>query len=166
MYAGLRKDDPVAHLTPYLAQAGYNTPTAWKDMWSPGSLELLSTPGKFSTLPFWVNATQVFYDQRLFTKYNFTPPQTWDDLMAMCATLKKDSVPCFGEEGGFADYNMFWLSELTDRLIGPDALLKAATDKTGQEWLKPDYASAATKEASLKANGYLPKGFEGSQYPA
>ena len=166
MYAGLLKDNLLADLTTYLGQPGFNTTTTWKDMWTPGSLELLSTPGQLTALPFWVNATQIFYDERLFTKYNFTAPTTWDELMADCATLKKDNLPCFGQEGGFADYNMFWLSELTDRLIGPDALLKASTDKTGQTWLAPDYLTAATKEASLKANGYFPKGFEGSQYPA
>ena len=166
MYAGLRKNGLVADLTPYLSQPGYNTTTPWKDEWTKGSLELLSTPGELTTLPFWVNGTQIFYDQRTFTKYNFTVPTTWDQLMAMCATLKADSVPCFGEEGGFADYNMFWLSELTDRLLGPDALLQASTDKTGQMWLQPGYLAAAQKEASLKSSGYFPAGFEGSQYPA
>jgi raffinose/stachyose/melibiose transport system substrate-binding protein len=166
MYAGLRKDGLVADLTPYLAQPGAGATTAWKDSWSAGSLELVSTPGQLTTLPFWVNATQVFYDQRVFDANGLTPPATWDELMAICATLKGKGLPCFGQEGGFADYNMFWLSELTDRLIGPDALVKAATDKTGQAWLQPDYLTAATKEASLVANGYFPKGFEGSQYPA
>jgi raffinose/stachyose/melibiose transport system substrate-binding protein len=166
MYAGLRKDGLVADLTSYLNQPGYNTTTSWKDTWAAGSLELLSGQGQFTTLPFWVDATQIFYDERLFSKYKFSTPGTWDELMSMCATLKNDSVPCFGQEGGFADYNMFWLSELTARLIGPDALLKAATDKTGQVWLQPEYLAAAQKEASIKANGYFPKGFEGSQYPA
>jgi raffinose/stachyose/melibiose transport system substrate-binding protein len=165
MYAGLR-NGLVADLTPYLNQPGYNTTTTWKDMWSAGSLELLSTPGQLTTLPFWVNATQVFYDERLFTKYNLSVPTSWDQLMSMCATLKAQGVPCFGQEGGFADYNMFWLSELTDRLIGPDALINAASDKTGQTWMQPEYLDAAQKEASLKANGYFPQGFEGSQYPA
>jgi len=166
MYAGLQKDGLVADLTPYLGQKDASGSSTWKDDWSAGSLELLSKPGELDTLPFWVNATQVFYDQRTFDKNGFTAPATWDALMAMCATLKTASLPCFGEEGGFADYNMFWMSELTDRLMGPDALLTAATDKTGQTWLQPDYLAAAQKEASLKSNGYLPKGFEGSQYPA
>jgi ABC-type glycerol-3-phosphate transport system substrate-binding protein len=165
-YAGLRKDGLVADLTQYLEQPGYDTTTKWKDTWSEGSLQLLSGEGQLTTLPFWVDATQIFYDERLFTKHSFTAPGTWDELMAMCATLKSANMPCFGQEGGFADYNMFWLSELTDRLIGPDALLKAATDKTGQTWLQPDYLTAARKEASINANGYFPKGFEGSQYPA
>jgi raffinose/stachyose/melibiose transport system substrate-binding protein len=166
MYAGLRKDGLVADLTSYLAQPAAGSTMAWKDTWSAGSIELLSTPGQLTTLPFWVNATQFFYDQRLFDSNSLTPPTTWDELMTLCATLKAKSVPCFGQEGGFADYNMFWLSELTDRLIGPDALIKAATDKTGQVWLQPDYLAAATKEASVVTNGYFPKGFEGSQYPA
>lgn len=166
MYAGLRKDGLVADLSSYLAQPAVGGTGSWKDSWSSGSLELLSTPGQLTTLPFWVNATQVFYDQRVFDTNGLSAPATWDDLMAICAKLKAKALPCFGQEGGFADYNMFWLSELTDRLIGPDALVKAATDKTGQVWLQPDYLNAATKEASLVANGDFPKGFEGSQYPA
>jgi ABC-type glycerol-3-phosphate transport system substrate-binding protein len=166
MYAGLRKDGLVADLTPYLAQPGYNTTDTWKSQWTTGSLELLSSPGQLTTLPFWVNGTQVFYDQRTFDKYNFSVPTTWDQLMTMCATLKAANQPCFGEEGGFADYNMYWLSELSDRLMNGTALLQAATDKTGQMWLQPGFLTAAQDEASLKSSGYLPKGFEGSQYPA
>ena len=166
MYAGLRKDGLVVDLTSYLNQPGYQVTTPWKDSWATGSLELLSSTGQLDTLPFWVNATQIFYDERIFTANGLAAPKSWDDLMAICATLKTKNLPCFGQEGGTADYNMFWMSELTDRLIGPDALQAAALDKTGKTWEQPGYLAAATKEASLKANGYFPKGFEGSQYPA
>jgi raffinose/stachyose/melibiose transport system substrate-binding protein len=166
MFAGLMKEGLLRDLTPDFSTPAADGSGTWKDQWVNGSLDLLSIPGQLNTVPYWVNAKQVFYDQRLFDKYGLTVPETWDALMADCAKVKAAGLACFGQEGGYPYSNLAWMSELAARSIGGDALLKAAEDKSGKTWLDPAYLAVAQKIYSIRQSGYFVPGFEGNQYPA
>lgn len=166
MHSGLMGDGLIGDLSAELDGPALTPGGTWRSTWADGSLELLSIAGQNNTLPFWVNAAQVFYDQRVFDKSGLKPPQTWAELQALCTKVATSNQPCFAQDGTNAVNNDQWFSIFSDRLLGCDGWAKAAADRTGQTWLEPGYLEVARKVYSIKSEGLFSKGFEGSQYPA
>jgi ABC-type glycerol-3-phosphate transport system substrate-binding protein len=80
----------------------------------PASLkDLFSWKGKAYGLPKLVNYWGVFYSKPVFEKYNLSVPKTWDDLLAMCKTLKENKVYCFGQQISDRSWASFiWFEEV------------------------------------------------------
>jgi raffinose/stachyose/melibiose transport system substrate-binding protein len=113
----------IIHLRPYaagaaLADAGYLEPlTGIKgmDVFSKDTL-LAATgkDGKVYGVPTVFSSTQVFYNKKIFQKYNLQEPKTWDELLKTADTLKKNNVTpfAFGSKEG-------WILSLTQGTLGP-----------------------------------------------
>ncbi|HAN57719.1 MAG TPA: sugar ABC transporter substrate-binding protein [Erysipelotrichaceae bacterium] len=54
-------------------------------------LEYVPTKGTYG-VPYVANAAGVLYSKKIFKKYGYKVPQTWNDLMALCKQMKKDGV--------------------------------------------------------------------------
>lgn len=70
--------------------------------------------GKVYGVPLSINTAQIFYNKDIFKKYHLSEPKTWDDLIAIAKTLKKNGVVpfAFGTKDG-------WLLSLSHSIIGP-----------------------------------------------
>ena len=71
--------------------------------------------GKIYAIPdniaYWV----VFYNKKVFAKYNLSEPKTWDDLTNIAATLKKNDVTPFGASISGRWPAFIWFEELLIR---------------------------------------------------
>ena len=53
--------------------------------------------GRTSVIPFSVAAASVIYNKRIFAEHDLEVPTTWDELLAVCETLKgADVIPIYG----------------------------------------------------------------------
>lgn len=52
-------------------------------------------PGRTSVLPYSVMAASVIYNTEIFDQYGLKVPETWDELLAVCNTLKENGVTPF-----------------------------------------------------------------------
>jgi raffinose/stachyose/melibiose transport system substrate-binding protein len=113
----------IIHLRPYaagaaLADAGYLEPLTnvkGMDVFTKDTL-LAATgkDGKVYGVPTVFSSTQVFYNKKIFQKYNLQEPKTYDELLKTADTLKKNKVTpfAFGSKEG-------WLLSLTQGTLAP-----------------------------------------------
>ncbi|MCI6984190.1 MAG: ABC transporter substrate-binding protein, partial [Treponema porcinum] len=51
-------------------------------------------------IPYAMNASGLMYNKAIFEKYGLTPPETWSELMDVCAVLKNAGIPAFAMSFG------------------------------------------------------------------
>jgi raffinose/stachyose/melibiose transport system substrate-binding protein len=115
----------IIQLRPYrgaakLADAGYLVPLDDKikglSNITPGLVDAAKgSDGKIYGVPLSVNSVQIYYNKKIFQENNLSVPQTWDDLMKICQTLKAKGITPFalgGKDG--------WILSLTHGALGPD----------------------------------------------
>lgn len=51
-------------------------------------------------IPYAVNASGLMYNKAIFEKYGLTPPETWSELIDVCAVLKNAGIPAFAMSFG------------------------------------------------------------------
>ena len=164
--AALFKNDQVIVLDDMLDTPAYGEETPFKDIFLPGVLDPYKMNGKVVMIPYELITSAFWYDEGLFTANGITPPKTWDELLAMCETLKGKDIPCFAQDGTVDFYNAYWFYWLAQRVMGPGAWYKAVADTTGAAWDDPGWLKVAQLEQELATKGYFMKGFEGSVWPA
>lgn len=113
----------IIHLRPYaagaaLADAGYLEPLdSVKGMSVFAKDTLLAatgSDGKVYGVPTVFSSTQIFYNKKIFQKYNLQEPKTWDELLKIADTLKSNKVTpfAFGSKEG-------WILSLTQGTLAP-----------------------------------------------
>jgi len=80
--------------------------------YSPGILDAMSYEGKIYGAPFSSSAWIMFYSKTVFETYNLQIPETWDEFMSVCETLKTNGVTpiAFTIGGGWTSF--FWFQEI------------------------------------------------------
>jgi raffinose/stachyose/melibiose transport system substrate-binding protein len=102
----------------------------------------------------------MFYQRPIFTKYNITPPKTWDDLMSLCKQLKDAGVTPMEMPGkdGILPYFLYQLAvSSTLGEAGAQDLLTGKVKLTDDKLLP-----AATLMTQLQP--YFSDGFESVSY--
>ncbi|MFC5703204.1 ABC transporter substrate-binding protein [Cohnella faecalis] len=96
--------------------------------------------GKIYGVPIALNATQIFYNKKIFADLQLSEPQTWDELMKVADTLKSNKITPFavGSKDG-------WILSLVHSAIAPgfyggtafeEQLLKGEKKFTSPEFVK------------------------------
>lgn len=132
-----------------------------------GLLDLYLTDGNYYFVPYEYITSGFFYNKTIFDEYGLKPPETWQALMDLSATLKENGVPPFMQDN-IPENNNYWYYYTVDRQMGPGALLAAASDPTGQTWDEPGYLEAAKMIQQISAAGqnYFQEDYLGSTWPA
>jgi ABC-type glycerol-3-phosphate transport system substrate-binding protein len=92
----------------------------WEEV-IPEKVRVLSqSGGRYYHLPthyFW---TAFVYNEALFAQYDLTPPETWDEFLAVCATLKQHDVTpiAIGFSQGDVWQAILWFDYLNIRING------------------------------------------------
>jgi raffinose/stachyose/melibiose transport system substrate-binding protein len=130
----------IIHLRPYaagiaLADAGYLEPLDSIKGLSVLSKDSLAAAtgkdGKVYGVPTVFSSTQIFYNKKMFKKFNIEEPKTWDELIKAADTLKQNKITpfAFGSKEG-------WILSLTHGALGPavyggtDFVKKVTTGQT------------------------------------
>lgn len=157
----------IIQLRPYapglaLAKAGYLEPlndVEGIDVFPEHVIEATQgDDGNIYGVPLSINSAQIFYNKKLFQEHSLETPNTWDELIEVAETLKKNGIVpfAFGSKEG-------WLLSLSHAIVGPafyggnhfvDQLLTGDTDFTSDAFKK-------SLQAMKELTPYFPDNYTG-----
>ncbi|MCI5800687.1 MAG: extracellular solute-binding protein [Oscillospiraceae bacterium] len=127
----------------------YDTNTEWQENYNPALLEPFRTDeGALYGLDYDLTVKLFFYNIDIFNEYNLTPPETWDELIQICETLKSNGVLPISE--GDADQ---WpathlLAQLFHVMV-PQEVRDVDYNPASGDWTNPAYLDALGKYSEL-----------------
>ncbi len=110
--------------------------------------------GQLVALPFELNIEGFWYNKQIFTQNGLQPPDTWDQLVQIAASLQQKGIQPFSASGiqGWPITRL--IGNYLFRKLGPNALDSV---KSGQAKLTdPAYVEAAQAVANLGKQDYFP----------
>jgi len=112
--------------------------------------------GPLSALPFELNIEGFWYNKQIFAQNGLQPPQTWDELVQIAASLQQKGIQPFAASGKQGWPLTRLVGNYIFRSLGPDALQSV---QSGQAKLTDAaYVAAAQAVANLGKQGYFGKG--------
>ena len=151
---------------PYLEETNCEGDAKWGDTFRKGLLDLERVDGKVMVLPHTLMTSGFFYNVAMFEENKINIPETWDQFLEVCEALKKLGVAPIASDGTESGYNGWYFTWFCIRKGGPDKLLQAGLDKTGEAWDDPAFLEAAEIEEDFLKRGYFQEGYEGSTWPS
>jgi N-acetylglucosamine transport system substrate-binding protein len=119
--------------------------------------------GTFDKVPYTLNFTYtvwgLWYSKRLFAEKGWTFPTTWDEMLALCATIKAAGIAPWTYQGKYPEYINDPLLAMAAKTGGP-ALIQAVDNLEPNAWKAPGLLAAAEAFAELAGKGYLMSGSE------
>lgn len=107
--------------------------------------------GKYVYFPYTPQFLNVWYNKDIFEECGITEkPKTWDEMMEVCATLKKNGYTPFTSDQNHIDYN---LSLYLERLLGAEGTNELANGD-GSAWDNPEVLKAVKKFEDAASKGY------------
>ena len=129
----------------------------------PSAISLLGLlEGKYAEeglyeLPLGMNVEGFWYNKEMFEEFGIEIPQTWDELLAACETLKANGITPIGM-GGSSKWTLTRLIHAyAIRKLGPDCMYKAADGLLS--FNDPGFVEAAQAVQDLAQNGYFGEGY-------
>ena len=130
-----------------------------KDSFISGTTEAYAVDGKTYGLPLELNIAPVYYNKKIFEKYNLEVPETYEDFKNVVKTLADNGVTpiTLGNKDRWT--GSLWYMYLADRLGGPETLTNAITRSGSFE--DPALVKAAEEIQNLVGMDAFVKGFNG-----
>lgn len=150
--------DRLLDLKPYMeADDSWST---YKD----SAMSIMELDGKIYGAITDTHVQGLYYNKAYFEEFGINPPETWEDLLAACETLKSNGIDPIAVTGTYAPYMGAWLDYLMIREVGYDAAYQAVHNGTLNE--VPGIQRAVEKCKQLIDRGYFLQGFEGTDFTA
>jgi raffinose/stachyose/melibiose transport system substrate-binding protein len=122
--------------------------------------ETLHAAGKVYALPFAQQSMLVIYNQALFDKAGVKPPESWDDLIAVCKALQAKGITPFANGTATAWINETLVGSLLPSVIGKAFEADVLAGKA--DFTDPRFVGALARLEGLKP--YLAPSFTGIDY--
>lgn len=159
--ATLIAHNQITDLTALFNAPSYDTPgKTVGDTLLPGVKESGEFDGKPYILNYVYTVIGVWHSESLFTKRGWEYPKTWDDMMKLCAEIKKSGMAPWALQGKYSAYTLMLLMPLAAKAGGLD-VLKNIDNLENSAWKQEPMVDAAAAVSSLVKNGYLLKGTQG-----
>ncbi|MET8676888.1 N-acetylglucosamine/diacetylchitobiose ABC transporter substrate-binding protein [Streptomyces sp. NPDC004647] len=152
----------LADLTPLLDAPSIDDPKKKvRDTLRPGVVEM----GQFDGQPVWIfyyayTVYGVWYSQTALDKLDAEYPETWDDMLAVCAKAKKKGMAGWTYAGKHPYYVPFSLYPFIAK-IGGREVLDAIDNLEPNAWKHPAVKAAFEAYYELYKKGYILKGTPG-----
>lgn len=132
-----------------------DTSSIWKDAVAKGYVadsvrDLYTVNGKQYCVPISVDDWVMFYNKKIFAKYNLAVPTTWDQLMQDAATLKKDGVTPFWNQT--STWSFVWFQTL---LAGTDLDLYKKLSTGKASYTDPKVVAIMNEWLAMQKQGYF-----------
>jgi raffinose/stachyose/melibiose transport system substrate-binding protein len=150
-----------------LASAGPDGETKFADLFLPSALDVAKHNGVVYQIPYDYNPYAFYYNRKMWSDAGVKErPKTWDELLAALEKVKAAGHNGLAVESDAGVYNIKYLTYMLERTLGPDFLMKAVEDKTGETWKHPAVLAAMKNLRVLWDKGYVPAESKGYQWPA
>jgi len=152
LLAQLQKDGEVLDIGSTFQQLGVSQELV------PAAVALLKKiyGGTLTTLPFELNIEGFWYNKQIFAQNGLQPPQTWDQLVQIAASLQQKGIQPLSASGTQGWPITRLIGNYLFRKLGPSAMDNV---KNGQAKLTDAaYVEAAQAVANLGKQGYFGKG--------
>jgi N-acetylglucosamine transport system substrate-binding protein len=150
----------LAGLTELLDAPAYDQPgRKVRDTLLPGVVEDGTFGSDVVALNFTYTVWGLWYSKSLFAQHGWSYPKTWDEMLALCATIKKAGIAPWTYQGKYPEYINDPLLSMAAKTGGPD-LVKAVDNLEPNAWKAEGLTSAAAAFAELAGKGYLMAGSE------
>ncbi|GGM73690.1 N-acetylglucosamine/diacetylchitobiose ABC transporter substrate-binding protein [Dactylosporangium sucinum] len=133
--------------------------TKVRDTLLPGVVEDGTFDKQVLTLNFTYTVWGVWYSKSLFASKGWTYPKTWDEMLALCATIKGAGIAPWTYQGKYPEYMNDPLLTMAAKTGGMD-LVKAVDNLEPNAWKAEGLKGAAEAFAELAAKGYIMAGSE------
>lgn len=122
------------------------------DAYSEGLRKLFTFKDKVYGAPLYFGPWVVFYNKKVFNKYNLQPPKTWTDMENVMSTLKKNGVTPLGAtiDGRWPAFIYF-----ESLLVGSDPELYQAIMDGKAKYTEPAVVNAMNTWADMIHAGYF-----------
>ena len=126
----------------------FNADTAWKNSQVAAIIGPYYYKDRLYGLPFRVDAKAFFYNKDMFDKYNLKAPQTWDDFMSLCTTLKQNGITplAYGDQEGWE--SVHYIGTFNQKLVENSVRVKDLDPAQGV-FTDPGYVDALNYYAAL-----------------
>ncbi|MEU5874537.1 N-acetylglucosamine/diacetylchitobiose ABC transporter substrate-binding protein [Glycomyces sp. NPDC047369] len=157
----LVSDGELAELTPLLDAPSYDDPAVTvRDTLRDGVLTSGTFNGEVYALNYVFSAWTVWYDAKLFRDQGWTPPTTWEEMLALCPTIKEAGIAPWTYAGQHPVYLYDLLLILAGRHGGVE-VVKAIDELEPDAWRNESVVKAAEALAALYTEGYILEGTPG-----
>lgn len=132
----------------------------WKDGFMPNTFDDFTIDGNVYSVPMGLSPTSIlYYNKSIFDKYGVQPPKTWDELLSVVETFKKNKVTpiALGNKAAWVAQSSIF-SSLADRVTGTEWFLKAA-NQDGAKFTDPEFIQALSYMKQLGDVGAFQDGF-------
>lgn len=93
----------------------------WYDVYPQSVIDMVSVDGKQYWVPQAVQWHPVWFNTNVFNRHNLTPPETWEELLAVCDTLSAvGQTPFTVSVAGWSPPTARWFTYLNMRVNGPE----------------------------------------------
>src|SRR5690606_10615691 len=124
--------------------------------------ETLRSDGKVYALPFASQTMLVIYNKQIFDENGLKEPETWDELVALCETLKEKGINPFANGTATAWQNETIVGALLSSMIGKAFAEEVVAGKA--DFTDPRFVDALRKLNEIKQ--YFAPNFTGVDYAA
>jgi N-acetylglucosamine transport system substrate-binding protein len=157
----LVSDGELAELTPLLDAPSYDDPEVTvRETLRDGVLEAGTFNGEVYALNYVFSAWTIWYDAKLFRDQGWTPPTTWEEMLALCPTIQGAGIAPWTYAGQHPVYLYDMLLILAGRHGGVD-VLKSIDHLEPDAWRHASVVKAAEALAALQTAGYILEGTPG-----
>lgn len=164
---GLAKKGLAVGWADMLEGPSYDGGHSFAEDFHPGILNQVKVDGWTGQIPYAFYTVQIFYNKAMFAEAGAeTPPETWDGLLDVLRKVRDNGHNALAVESDITFYNIHWFNYLLARIAGPDFVMKATEDKSGEMWRDPAVRKALEMEKTLWDEGLIPAESRGYQWPA
>jgi N-acetylglucosamine transport system substrate-binding protein len=123
-----------------------------------GALEPGQSDGHQYFLPISYAVEGIWYNVNLFEKHSWKLPETWDEFLTLCETIKRETgIAPLTHQGRYPSYYLMITRALLYKLGGQELLVDLDNLVPGA-WERPEVVTAARMSKDLTDHGYVLEG--------
>jgi N-acetylglucosamine transport system substrate-binding protein len=154
----------LADLAPLLDAPSLDDPKKKvRDTLLPGALLPGTYDGKTMVINYAYTAYGIWYSGKLFADKGWQYPKTWDEMIALCKTIKAAGIAPWTYQGKHPRYMSWPILSAAAKLAGPEILV-AIDNLEPNAWKHDAIKTAAEAYYQLAVDGYILPGSEGMDH--
>jgi N-acetylglucosamine transport system substrate-binding protein len=133
----------------------------WRDTFEPSLLKLGKLENTQFVLPYYFNVMGWWYDPGVFKKHGWTPPATYDDLLALAPKIKAAGMAPITFQGQYPYYMIEGMLMPWAFSVGGQQVVNDAQSLVPGAWKSSAMLKAATMIDGLNKRGFFQAGATG-----